>query len=155
MKFYIIPTDIVEQYQGFQKQNFAINFTQTNKGVWVINQNCGEPLFTEINWKSFDVIELNQEDFVPDTNRPKYHPFYVEIPETMLFIFPEDKFICNDFVVELTVVENKRYVNTAYLKWFSFQQELDKVENAPLKRSLGAVWKYVEKEIENKNIITL
>lgn len=65
MNYYIIPETIVEEFQGFQKNNFAINFTKTNKNIWVINQNCGEDIFTEINFKAFDLIELSIEDFQP------------------------------------------------------------------------------------------
>lgn len=65
MRFYIIPTPIAIKYQGFQKENFAINFTETNKGIWVINLNCGEDIFTELDWSSFELIELTPEDFIP------------------------------------------------------------------------------------------
>lgn len=63
--FYIVPDAIALNFQGFQKDNFAINFTQTNKNIWVINQNCGEDIFTEIDFKSFELIELSIEDFQP------------------------------------------------------------------------------------------
>ena len=63
--FYIIPEYTALAFQGFQKNNFAINFTQTNKGVWVINENCGEDIFTEIDFKSFELIELELSDFQP------------------------------------------------------------------------------------------
>ena len=147
MKYYIIQQEIVTQYQGFQKGNFAINFTQTNTGIWAINLGCGEEIFTEIDWNSFDQTDLEIEDFQPDTNTPTYSPYYVEIHETMLFVFPQDKFIVNDFIVELTVNNNKRYVNTSYLEWFSFKQELDAPQNAPLKRSLEYVWDFVRLQV--------
>ena len=65
MNYYILTTEIVEKYQGFQKENFAINFTQTNKGLWVINENCGEEIFTEIEWSKLEKIELDFADFQP------------------------------------------------------------------------------------------
>jgi hypothetical protein len=65
MEFYIITEEIKEQYQGFQKQNFVINFTKTNKGIWVINKGCGEDIFTEIDWNSLNIIELEKKDFIP------------------------------------------------------------------------------------------
>lgn len=143
MEFYIIPTEIKEEYQGFQKQNFAINFTKTNQGVWVINTNCGEEIFTEINWTELEKIDLEIEDFQPITTPPQLDPFYVEIPNNMLFVFPQDKFIVGEFTVDLNIINNKRYVNTAYLEWQSFKDELDAPHNAPLKRSLEAVWDFV------------
>ena len=78
MEFYIITEGIKEQYQGFQKQNFAINFTKTNKGIWVINKNCGEDIFTEIDWNSLDTIELEKKDFIPTyENHPLINQFRV------------------------------------------------------------------------------
>jgi hypothetical protein len=65
MEFYIISEAIKDEYQGFQKQNFVINFSETNQGLWVINKGCGESIFTELDWESFETIELTNRDFIP------------------------------------------------------------------------------------------
>lgn len=65
MQYYILTKTIVDKYQGFQKENFAINFTQTNTGKWVINVGCGEEIFNEIDWTKLKKINLGIEDFQP------------------------------------------------------------------------------------------
>ena len=65
MQYYILTKTIVDEYQGFQKGNFAINFTQTNTGKWVINVGCGEEIFTEIDWSKLKKTNLEIEDFQP------------------------------------------------------------------------------------------
>lgn len=65
MQYYILTQKIVDKYQGFQKENFAINFTQTNTGKWVINVGCGEEIFNEIDWTKLKKINLEIEDFQP------------------------------------------------------------------------------------------
>ena len=65
MQYYIVPKGIVDTYQNFQKGVYAIHFTQTNKGIWVINKNCGEDIFTEIPFSTFEIIELSPKDFEP------------------------------------------------------------------------------------------
>lgn len=75
-KFYIVPEAIALQYQAAQKENLQINFIQTNKNLWVINVNCGEDVFTEIDFKSFEIVELTMADFMPTyEDRPLVNGF--------------------------------------------------------------------------------
>jgi len=153
MQYYIIPEEIATQYQGFQKGSFAINFTQTNKDIWVINQNCGEEIFTEIDWGSFELIELTIEDFQPDYTPPTLLGVKLLIPEYWEMLFPEDKFIVGGYEASLERHNNSLLVDVAYLQWKPFRRELLKPENAALSRQMGAIMKYLETEAANNNFI--
>lgn len=101
MKYYILTNEIVQQYQGFQKENYAINFTQTNKGIWVINENCGEDIFTEIDWEKLKKIDLEITDFQPTyEDRPLIEGYrlvsvldtYTEINPILITIFKNSQY---------------------------------------------------------------
>lgn len=78
----------------------------------------------------------------------------VTIPEKFEWVFRNDRFELNGFVVELIRTPDKELcVDVAYLRWQAFQDELDKPENATVKQSLEPVWDYVlEIAIENEYI---
>ena len=153
--FYIIPEYTALAFQGFQKDNFAINFTQTNKGIWVINTNCGEEIFTEIDWSSFEMVKLTMEDFQPDYTPPQLTGLKLLIPDYWEMLFPDDKFIIGGYVADLERHNGSLVVDVAFLQWASFRAELLKPENATLARQMGAIMKYLENEALNSNFITI
>ena len=107
---YIINKAIVDEYQGFQKQNFVITFNETNKGLWVINKGCGEDIFTELDWSSFETIELTNRDFIPTyDNHPLINGFRLI---SVLDLYDEtiDINIFNIVSYETTTI-NKPYIN--------------------------------------------
>lgn len=70
MKFYKVTTALVAEHQRKENQNNILLFVKTaynkdpNKSYkWVINVGCGEELYPEIEWKTFEVIDLEIEDF--------------------------------------------------------------------------------------------
>ena len=67
MNYYIVPQDLVDVYQDFVKDDFGIHFRQDKLNRWVINVGCGEEVFIEIDWNSFPIVSLTNDDFpIPD-----------------------------------------------------------------------------------------
>ena len=62
-KYYIVPLEIVAKFQKSQIQDFTLYFTQILTGEWVINVDCGEDLFSMIEWSTFEVRSLTTKDF--------------------------------------------------------------------------------------------
>jgi hypothetical protein len=92
--------------------------------------------------------------FAPiDTTPPQLSTLKVPIPQEWEIIFPDDKFIINGFEVQLERVKGVLAVDVAYLDWQPFKDELDKPENATVKRSLEGVWDYVKKQYDLHNFI--
>jgi hypothetical protein len=110
MEFYIISEAIKDEYQGFQKQNFVINFTETNQGLWVINKGCGEDIFTELDWDSFETIELTNRDFIPTYNN---HPLINGFRLISVLDLYDETIDINIFNIDSyeTTTMNKPYIN--------------------------------------------
>lgn len=72
--YYVVPTSVVLDWQREIRFNNKIEFRKTKYNPdstksykWVINVNCGEENFEEIDWKSFKIIKLDIDDFpVPE-----------------------------------------------------------------------------------------
>lgn len=62
-KYYIIPQNIVTEYNNYQINGFSISFTKIITGEWVINTDCGEDIFSMINWSILEQRDLNFADF--------------------------------------------------------------------------------------------
>jgi hypothetical protein len=101
----------------------------------------------------YEVAELEARDFEIDTTPPQLSTLRVAIPQEWEIIFPDDKFIINGFEVQLERVKGVLAVDVAYLDWQPFKDELDKPENATVKRSLEGVWDYVKKQYDLHNFI--
>jgi len=103
-------------------------------------------------------IEVNIDDvpdFPIDTTPPT--PTYkgVIIPEKYSWVFTNNRFELNNFVVEFQTVDNDLVVDTSYIFWEAFRNELDKPENITVKASLMPVWDYVVQQIIIDNTIDL
>jgi hypothetical protein len=92
-------------------------------------------------------------DFLPDLTPPALSTLRVAIPDYWWSLFPDDEFILNGYVVQFERVNGILAVDIAYLDWPAFQEELDKPENAAIKRHMMPIWDYVLIEIENHNFI--
>ena len=110
MEFYIISEAIKDEYQGFQKQNFVINFTETNQGLWVINKGCGEDVFNELDWASFETIELTNRDFIPTYENHKLVNGFRIVSGLDLFNETIDINLFDIISYETTTI-NKPYIN--------------------------------------------
>jgi hypothetical protein len=95
------------------------------------------------------------DPFAPvDTTPPTMSGNLVAIPPQFEWVFRNDKFEINGFVVEfIRTPDDILAVDIAYLQWEAFIAELDKPENATVKNSLEPIWDYVLKQNNNGNFI--
>jgi hypothetical protein len=98
------------------------------------------------------IDELSLSDFDPYIP-PTLSTLRVAIPDYWWSLFPDDEFILNGYVVQFERVNGILAVDIAYLNWPAFQEELDKPENAAIKRHMMPIWDYVLIQIENHNFI--
>lgn len=63
MMLYIIPLDIVSQFQNMSIDCFRLRFRMDKTGRYVINVGCGEEHFPEIPWEEFEQEDMTTLDF--------------------------------------------------------------------------------------------
>jgi hypothetical protein len=101
-----------------------------------------------------DLPEYYEEIISPDTPPPPpMSGLQVVIPIYWEMLFPEDKFTLNDFIVQFERINDMLSVDIAYLQWTNFQNELDKPENAAIKRHMMPIWDYVAEQAQQGNFI--
>jgi hypothetical protein len=95
------------------------------------------------------------DPFAPiDYTPPTPSTLRVAIPSYWEMLFPNDRFVVGGFDISLERTDkNVLCVDVAYLDWRAFQDELDKPENAALKRHMEVVWDYLKNEIEQHNFV--
>ena len=107
----------------------------------------------DVTRKYTDAEEIDlfpQIDYTP----PALSTYRVAIPTYWEMLFPNDRFIVGGFDIPLErTTENVLCVDVAYLGWQAFQNELDKPENAALKRHMEVVWDYIKEQISNNNFV--
>jgi hypothetical protein len=102
----------------------------------------------------YEVSELDAKAFEIDYTPPTPSTLRVAIPSYWEMLFPNDRFIVGGFDIALERTDkNVLCVDVAYLGWRAFQDELDKPENAALKRHMEVVWDYLKNEIEQHNFV--
>lgn len=62
MEFFIVPEEVVNQYQNTVQDGNGLFFRQDKNGRWVVNCSVCE-LWGEIDWQSFEVVNLTSDDF--------------------------------------------------------------------------------------------
>lgn len=60
--YYIVPADVVEQYQGAVNETGGLYFVQDNQNRYVMNIGV-EANWPQIDWASFEIVDLTLEDF--------------------------------------------------------------------------------------------
>jgi hypothetical protein len=126
-------------------------FTYSNGWLWQPLEDNTE----DVNeyFKDLRIEDLNIEDLAYYTP-PTLSTYRVAIPEYWEMLFPNDRFIVGGFDIPLgRTTDNVLCVDVAYLGWQAFQNELDKPENAALKRHMEVVWDYIKLQIENNNFV--
>ena len=103
----------------------------------------------------YEIAELEARHFEIDTTPPTPTNKGVIIPEKYSWVFTNNRFELNNFVVEFQTVDNDLVVDTSYIFWEAFRNELDKPENITVKASLMPVWDYVVQQITIDNTIDL
>jgi hypothetical protein len=103
-------------------------------------------------------LELNNDvdfsDWVEptlDTTPPTLYGLGVVIPDTFIWVFPDNKFILEGFEIPLT----NGAVDIAYFQWQAFRDCLDNGNHDYLKRALMPLWDYVAEQVENQNFVQL
>jgi hypothetical protein len=62
LQYYIVPQNIVGQWQGATNGNNGLWFVKNNSGDWVVPIVVG-PLWPGIDWSSMQIISLAESDF--------------------------------------------------------------------------------------------
>jgi hypothetical protein len=124
-------------------------------GKYATSENALKEFPELFKTEPYDVVELDAKAFEIDYTPPQMSNKGVVIPTYWEDFFEDDKFICGGFVVDLVRINTELVVDIAYLKWKSFQEELDKEHNKDLKRALRPIWLYVEQQIINGNTIEI
>jgi hypothetical protein len=102
----------------------------------------------------YEFVELDPSAFEIDYTPPPMSGNLVAIPPQFEWVFRNDKFEINGFVVDfIRTPDDILAVDIAYLQWEAFRLELDKPENATVKNSLEPIWGYVLEQINNGNFI--
>jgi hypothetical protein len=157
-------------YFKFENKRAALDFCiEVNKGENIIvsegNVTTGYAQPFELSGQFYVIAdEITQKytdkeaidlfapiDYTPPTPTNKG----VIIPEKYSWVFTNNRFELNNFVVEFQTVENDLVVDTSYIFWEAFKNELDKPENITVKASLMPVWDYVVQQITIDNTIDL
>ena len=127
-------------------ENYATKTTPTNKGYWLQIVNGYKHYFTEEEIDSS--VDYTPKDL---TSSPTLYGLGVVIPDTFIWVFPDNKFILEGFEIPLT----NGAVDIAYFQWQAFRDCLDNGNHDYLKRALMPLWDYVAEQVENKNFVQL
>jgi hypothetical protein len=99
----------------------------------------------------YEIADLDPKAFEIDTTPPQLYGLGVVIPDTFIWVFPQNKFILEGFEIPLT----NGAVDIAYFEWQAFRNCLDNGNHEYLKRALMPLWDYVKEQIELQNFIPL
>jgi len=99
----------------------------------------------------YTIAELEPKDFEIDLTPPPLYGLGVVIPDTFIWVFPDNKFILEGFEIPLT----NGAVDIAYFQWQAFRDCLDNGNHEYLKRALKDLWDYVQEQVDNQNFIQL
>jgi hypothetical protein len=153
-------------YFKFENKKAALDFCiEVNKGENIIiseeNVTTGYAQPFELSGQFYviaDDVTKKYTDkeaidlFAPiDTTPPTLYGLGVVIPETFIWVFPENKFILEGFEIPLT----NGAVDIAYFQWQAFRDCLDNGNHDYLKRALMGLWDYVAEQVEKQNLIQL
>jgi hypothetical protein len=155
MKYAIINTD---KHNGTQK---GVNIfyaapilSGQHAGKFATSKNALNEFPEIFENEPYDVAELDAKAFEIDYTPPTPSTLRVAIPSYWEMLFPNDRFVVGGFDIALERTDkNVLCVDVAYVDWRAFQDELDKPENAALKRHMEVVWDYLKNEIEQHNFV--
>jgi hypothetical protein len=125
-------------------------FIYNNGWQWQLNDDST----SDVNgyFAKLTIEDLAIEDLAYYTP-PTLSTLRVAIPKEWEILFPDDKFIINGFEVQLEMVGEVLAVDVAYLDWQAFKDELDRPENAAVKRHMMPIWDYVAQQAQQNNFI--
>jgi hypothetical protein len=99
----------------------------------------------------YEVAELEAKHFEIDLTPPTLYGLGVVIPDTFIWVFPDNKFILEGFEIPLT----NGAVDIAYFQWQAFRDCLDNGSHEYLKRALMPLWDYVAEQVQNQNFVVI
>jgi hypothetical protein len=105
-------------------------------------------IFKELD---YELAELEAKHFEIDTTPPTLYGLGVVIPDTFIWVFPDNKFILEGFEIPL----KNGAVDIAYFQWQAFRDCLDNGNHDYLKRALMPLWDYVAEQVENQNFVVI
>jgi hypothetical protein len=123
-------------------------FTYNNEWQWQPNE--GNTSDVDEYFKDLAIEDLNIENLTY-YQPPTLYGLGVVIPDTFIWVFPENKFILEGFEIPLT----NGAVDIAYFQWQAFRDCLDNGNHDFLKRALMPLWDYVAEQVEKQNFIVL
>jgi hypothetical protein len=146
-----VPIIIVSAKYENGRNSFARQigeFSYDNGWIWQPN----EGNTTDVNeyFKDLAIEDLsidNLEYYQP----PTLYGLGVVIPDTFIWVFPQNKFILEGFEIPLT----NGAVDIAYFQWQAFRDCLDNGNHEYLKRALLPLWDYVAEQVEKQKFIQL
>jgi hypothetical protein len=155
MKYLIINTN---QYNGQRMGQITFYaapiLSGEHAGKFATSENALKEFPEIFQTEPYEVVELDAKDFEIDYTPPTPSTLRVAIPSYWEMLFPNDRFVVGGFDIPLERTDkNVLCVDVAYLGWRAFQDELDKPENAALKRHMEVVWDYLKNEIEQHNFV--
>jgi hypothetical protein len=122
-----------------------------HKGKFATSENALNEfpdIFKELD---YELADLEPKHFEIDLTPPTLYGLGVVIPDTFIWVFPDNKFILEGFEIPLT----NGAVDIAYFQWQAFRDCLDNGNHEFLKRALMPLWDYVSEQINMKNTIEL
>lgn len=156
MKYLIINTDKYNLNKiGKHIFNVTPILSGQHKGKFATSENALKEFPEIFENEEYEIAELCPSDFQIDYTPPQMSGYGVIIPSQFEWVFKNDKFTIGDFVVNFNRVNNQLVVDTAYLEWQAFKDELDTPQNKTVKESLMDIWDYVAKQIENNNFVQI
>jgi hypothetical protein len=122
-----------------------------HKGKFATSENALKEFPEMFKELDYEIAELEPKDFEIDLTPPTLYGLGVVIPDTFIWVFPDNKFVLEGFEIPLT----NGAVDIAYFQWQSFRDCLDNGNHDYLKRALMSLWDYVAEQVENQNFVEL
>jgi hypothetical protein len=122
-----------------------------HKGKFATSENALKEFPDIFKQLDYELAELDSKDFEIDLTPPTLYGLGVVIPDTFIWVFPDNKFILEGFEIPLT----NGAVDIAYFQWQAFRDCLDNGNHDYLKRALMGLWDYVAEQVENQNFVQL
>jgi hypothetical protein len=145
------PNIIVSAKYENERNSYGRSIGQfVHNNGWQWQPNEGNTSDVNEYFKDLAIEDLNIENLAY-YQPPTLYGLGVVIPDTFIWVFPENKFILEGF--EIPLINNA--VDIAYFQWQAFRDCLDNGNYEALKRSLMPLWDYVELQITNNNLIVL
>jgi hypothetical protein len=117
---------------------------------WQWQPNEGNTSDVNEYFKDIAIEDLNIENLDYYTP-PTLYGLGVVIPDTFIWVFPDNKFILEGFEIPLA----NGAVDIAYFQWQAFRDCLDNGNHDYLKRALMGLWDYVAEQVEKQNFVQI